>query len=75
MWQETDNKLTKRFKFKDFSEALAFVNKVGELAEAAQHHPDITFGWGYAEITLTTHSEGKVTAKDRDLAQRIDELH
>lgn len=74
MWQEADNKLTRKFKFKDFAEALAFVNKVGQLAEAAQHHPDITFGWGYVEITLTTHKEGKVTDKDRSLAEKIDKI-
>lgn len=74
MWREADNKLIKKFKFKDFTEALSFVNKVGELAEAAQHHPDVSFGWGYVEITLTTHSQGKVTQKDRDLSQKIDNI-
>lgn len=74
MWQEADNKLSKKVKFKDFAEALAFVNKIGELAEAANHHPDISFGWGYVEVTLTTHSEGKVTEKDRKLAEQIDEI-
>lgn len=74
MWQETDGKLERRFKFDNFADALAFVNKVGELAEAANHHPDISFGWGYANISLTTHDEDKVTDKDRKLAKQIDGL-
>lgn len=74
MWQEVDNKLTKRFEFDNFAHALAFVNKVGELAEAANHHPDIKFGWGYAEVSLSTHSEGQVTDKDRHLAEQINQL-
>lgn len=74
MWTEADNKLIRRFKFDDFVEALAFVNKVGELAEKANHHPDISLGWGYAEISLTTHSENGVTDKDRALAKEIDRL-
>lgn len=74
MWQEADNQLDKRFEFKDFAEALDFVNKVGKLAEAANHHPDIEFGWGYANISLKTHSAGKVTNKDRQLAGQIDQI-
>lgn len=74
MWQEFDNKLTRKFNFKNFAEALAFVNKVGKLAESANHHPDMSFGWGYVEITLTTHSAGKVTDKDKKLAQQIDNI-
>ncbi len=81
-WEEVDywpdereqRALKKRFTFKDFSSALDFVNKVGELAEKANHHPDINFGWGYAEIWLTTHSEHKVTVKDHELAAKIDEV-
>lgn len=74
MWQEANNKLSKKFTFKDFAEALVFVNKVGELAKAANHHPDISFGWGYVEISLTTHSEDKVTDKDKKLAEQIDKI-
>lgn len=74
MWQESDHKLTRKFKFKDFAEALRFVNKVGKLAESANHHPDMTLGWGYVEIALTTHSEKKVTAKDRSMSKKIDLL-
>lgn len=74
MWQEQNNKLTKEFVFKDFKEALAFVDKVGELAEKLNHHPDIQLSWGKVVVRLQTHSEGKVTAKDRELAQGIDAI-
>lgn len=73
-WEGNGSKLFRRIEFKNFVEALEFVNKVGDLAEKAQHHPDISFGWGYVEITLFTHSEGKVTQKDTDLATAIDKL-
>jgi 4a-hydroxytetrahydrobiopterin dehydratase len=74
MWQEKDNKLERRFEFTDFQGALDFVKKVAVEAEASQHHPDICFGWGYVIVSLTTHSEGKVTDKDRVLATKIDGL-
>jgi len=73
-WKLTDNHLTKRIEFPDFAAALAFVNLVGELAEAADHHPDITFGWGYAELKLTTHDRGGVTDVDTALAAKIDQI-
>ena len=73
-WQTNDNKLTRKFSFANFAEALAFVNRVGEIAEAADHHPDITFGWGYAEISTTTHDRGGVTDVDIALASKIDAL-
>lgn len=73
-WQEMDQKLWRRFEFTNFAEALAFVNKIGELAETAKHHPDISLGWGYAEVALTTHSESKVTQKDRYLAKQIESI-
>ena len=74
MWNEVNKTITREFKFEDFKSALAFVNKVGELAEQANHHPDIELGWGRVKITLTTHSEGKVTEKDQQLAQKIDDI-
>lgn len=73
-WEEVGGKLFKKFKFSNFVESLAFVNKVGELAEVENHHPDINFGWGFAEITLYTHSESAITDKDRKLAISIDKL-
>lgn len=74
MWQENNNTLVKEFNFDDFKTALAFVNKVGELAEAQNHHPDIELGWGRVKVLLMTHSEGGVTDKDRALAKEIDTL-
>ena len=73
-WSAENKELRKRLDFANFAESLTFVNKVGELAEAADHHPDITFGWGYAELSLTTHDRGGVTDVDVALAKQIDEL-
>ena len=73
-WRVEAGQLKKSWTFPDFSASLAFVNSVGELAEAADHHPDITFGWGYAEIALTTHDRGGVTDVDIALASKINKL-
>jgi 4a-hydroxytetrahydrobiopterin dehydratase len=67
-------RIERRFTFKDFREALAFVNRVGELAEAEGHHPDITFGWGYATITLYTHKIKGLHENDFIMAAKIDRL-
>jgi 4a-hydroxytetrahydrobiopterin dehydratase len=73
MWTETDNKLYKRFEFKDFSEAFAFMTRVALIAEKMDHHPTWTNTWNKVEIWLSTHSAGdKVTDKDRKLAESID---
>ncbi|MBP7017909.1 4a-hydroxytetrahydrobiopterin dehydratase [Candidatus Saccharibacteria bacterium] len=74
MWNETGNSITKKIKFDDFKQALKFVNEVGELAETENHHPDIKLGYGFAEISLTTHSEAKVTEKDRQMSEKIDRI-
>jgi 4a-hydroxytetrahydrobiopterin dehydratase len=73
-WAAEGSTIKKSSKFSSFADALAFVNKVGVLAEAADHHPDITFGWGYADIMLTTHDRGGVTDVDTALAARIDQI-
>ena len=73
-WKAADDKLHKRFEFANFAESLAFVNRVGVLAEAADHHPDIIFGWGYAELALTTHDRGGITDVDVALAKQIDAI-
>jgi 4a-hydroxytetrahydrobiopterin dehydratase len=73
-WESDNDRITKQFKFSNFAEALAFVNRVGEIAEAADHHPDITFGWGYAEISTTTHDRGGVTDVDFSLVREINKL-
>lgn len=74
-WNVKENKvIERRFKFKTFAEALKFVNKVGEIAEGEGHHPDISFGWGYAIISLTTHNIGGLSENDFILAAKIDEI-
>jgi 4a-hydroxytetrahydrobiopterin dehydratase len=71
-WIERDQALHLEIKTKNFAEALSLVNRVGQLAEAANHHPDIEFGWGYVRIKLTSHDRGCVTERDRALAKQID---
>ena len=73
-WSEVDRALERTFTFEGFREALAFVNRVGELAEAENHHPDIAIH--YREVTLRwwTHTAGGITDRDRELAARTDAL-
>ena len=66
--------ITRAFKFPDFKQALAFVNKVGSLAEEQGHHPDIFLAWGKAEVTTWTHSINGLTESDFILAAKIDRL-
>ena len=73
-WKTENDVLSRRFEFKNFSEALDFVNKVGEIAERFDHHPDIYFGWGYAEINLTTHDRGGLTDFDFAVAREVSEI-
>ncbi|HEY8563560.1 MAG TPA: 4a-hydroxytetrahydrobiopterin dehydratase [Pyrinomonadaceae bacterium] len=73
-WRAANDRLTKRFEFRNFAESLDFVNRVGAIAERFDHHPDIFFGWGYAEITLTTHDRGGITDFDFALAKEIESL-
>ncbi|MGB4076518.1 MAG: 4a-hydroxytetrahydrobiopterin dehydratase, partial [Minisyncoccia bacterium] len=71
---EDATKLTRRFPFKDFKTALAFVNAVGKIAEEEWHHPDISFGWGTVELTLTTHSIHGLAENDFIMAAKVNEL-
>lgn len=71
-WSRKGDAIVKRFEFLNFAAALEFVNKVGEIAENFDHHPDITFGWGYAEVLFTTHDAGGVTGLDFDLAEKTE---
>ena len=74
-WQEEGGALRRDLRFSDFAEALAFVNRVGEVAEQVNHHPDIDIRWNVVTLRLSTHSKGNViTDSDRDLAARIDRL-
>ena len=74
-WRPEGEALVRDFKFKDFAEAMAFVNQVAEIAEERNHHPDIlVHGWNNVRLTLSTHSEGGVTDADQALAAQIDAL-
>ena len=73
-WEVQDDFITKEYEFDDFKQSLDFVNRVGALAETADHHPDIIFGYGYAEVALTTHDAEGLTQNDFDLARKIDAL-
>jgi 4a-hydroxytetrahydrobiopterin dehydratase len=73
-WRAENDVLSKRFEFKNFAESLEFVQKVGEIAERRDHHPDIYFGWGYAEINLTTHDRGGITDFDFAVARDIESM-
>ena len=73
-WTADGKLLKKSIKFANFADALEHVYRIGALAEAADHHPDITFGWGYADIALTTHDRSGITDVDVALAKRIDNL-
>lgn len=67
-------RIERRFRFKNFAQALAFVNEVGAIAEAEGHHPDIHFGWGYVTVLLQTHKIGGLHENDFIMAAKIDAL-
>ena len=74
-WTQDGKEIEKHFQFKDFAEALAFVNKLGAEAEKVDHHPDIFIhSWNKVKITISTHSEGGITKKDFQLAEKIEGL-
>jgi 4a-hydroxytetrahydrobiopterin dehydratase len=74
-WQRSDDAIVREWKLADFAAAIAFVNRVAELAEAANHHPDILLhGWNNVRLTLSTHSQGGLTEADFALAGEIDGL-
>jgi 4a-hydroxytetrahydrobiopterin dehydratase len=69
-----EHHLSKEYRFPDFVTALAFVNRIGELAEAESHHPDLSLSWGKVGIQLWTHTVDGLGEKDFALAAQIDEL-
>jgi 4a-hydroxytetrahydrobiopterin dehydratase len=71
-WERAGAEITRTYRFRDFREALAFVNRVGELAERTGHHPDIDIRYNAVTLALTTHDAGGLTAKDFELARSID---
>ncbi len=73
-WKLEGKTITRTWKFRDFPAALAFINNVGELAEAMGHHPDIYNSWAKVRLLLTTHDKGGLTNLDFDSAKKIDGL-
>jgi 4a-hydroxytetrahydrobiopterin dehydratase len=67
-------RIERTFRFPDFKGAIAFVNKVGEIAEAEGHHPDIHFGWGYATVSMHTHKIKGLHENDFIMAAKINRL-
>ena len=67
--------LTKDFRFKNFEQSQKFVNKVGNIAEEENHHPDISFGWGYCNIKIFTHAIKGLAESDFILAAKIDKIN
>lgn len=71
-WEKKNNALVRTERFKDFSEALAFIVRIGLLAEQSDHHPTITNTYNVVSLLLTTHDQGNtITEKDYDLAEKI----
>lgn len=73
-WELHGEEIKRVFTFKDFGEALTFVNQVAEEAEKMDHHPDISIHYNVVELSLSTHSEGGLTEKDFRLAASINQL-
>lgn len=72
-WSRDGDAIRREVKLRDFAAAMAFVNQVASLAEAANHHPDIDIRWNRVTLTLSTHSEGGITEQDIALARQIDQ--
>lgn len=74
-WHRDGSSITREWEFADFAQAVAFVNRVADAAETANHHPDIHLhGWNKVRLELSTHLEGGLTQADFDMATRIDGL-
>lgn len=74
LWTREGKAITRTWTFDGFPPALAFINRVGGLAEASDHHPDIYNSWATVRLSLTTHDAGGLTARDFDLAKKIDRV-
>ncbi len=72
-WEYKDNAITKLFRFKQFMDGIEFIDRIARIAEAADHHPDITINYTRIRFACSTHSEGGVTDKDFKLAAEIEQ--
>lgn len=73
-WEEREGALVRELEFPSFADAIAFVNRLAELAERENHHPDVDIRYRRVTVRWTTHSEGGITDRDRELAERTTEL-
>ena len=73
-WENETKAIVRTVEFEDFNDAIDFVNDLAEIAEKAQHHPDILVSYNKVTLTLTTHDAGGVTELDIEMAQRVDNL-
>jgi len=73
-WEREGDEIVKKVVRRDFKEAMVFVNRVADLAEARAHHPDISISWNTVGLRLSTHSSGGLTALDFELARAVDAL-
>ncbi|MBI5804018.1 4a-hydroxytetrahydrobiopterin dehydratase [Candidatus Pacearchaeota archaeon] len=73
-WSLEPDSISKNFQFNNFKESLEFLNKVGEIAEKLNHHPDVIINYNVVKLSLSTHSEKGLTEKDFETAKEIDKL-
>jgi 4a-hydroxytetrahydrobiopterin dehydratase len=73
-WEEVEQALERSFRFRDFAEAMRFVNRLAEEAEREDHHPDISISWNRVTVRWWTHVRAAITERDVEMAQRTDEL-
>ena len=73
-WSEVEGALEREFRFDSFPDAIAFVNRLAELAEAANHHPDIAVSYRRVTVRWATHSDSAITDRDREMAERTNGL-
>jgi 4a-hydroxytetrahydrobiopterin dehydratase len=73
-WKVEDGKLVREYKFPTFADAIAFINKVADIAEQLDHHPEITSNYTTVTLRLFTHDAGSITDKDKALAEEINKI-
>jgi 4a-hydroxytetrahydrobiopterin dehydratase len=73
-WANRDGALRKEYRFADFAAAMSFANRIGEAAEAADHHPDLLVGWGRVEVAWVSHDVGGISDRDVEMARASDHL-